>query len=210
MKIVRNFVITVLVICTCFWLLGKLNVIPSLRDVFKPKAVAIDETPILIKEIKSIGQLITYSSVDEVVVDSVITTRVSSAIDALNRVTPFAILPSGTKRLVLICRGKVFAGTDLSQLNDTSISVSQDTVRLHLPKATILDAIINPADVETFAEEGTWSPDEVAAVKLKAKRLIQERAIKQDIVKKASEKSTAMMESYLRNLGYAQVYVSER
>jgi hypothetical protein len=53
------------------YLLQQANIIPSFKNIFKPKAVLIDNTPILITEIKSMAQLMTITVYDEVVLDSV-------------------------------------------------------------------------------------------------------------------------------------------
>ena len=73
-KMLRSVVIVIVAIAA-LWLLKKLDVIPSFSKIFSSQPVAVDETPILVKEIKSIGQLITYSLSDEVVADSVILTK---------------------------------------------------------------------------------------------------------------------------------------
>lgn len=189
-----------------YWLLTKL-VIPSVKNIFRPEPVVIDQTPILIKEIKSIGQLITYTSFDEVVADSIILTRGSAFVHAFNQFAPAPILPSADKQLVLIGKGKVLAGTNLALLTDTSISVDNDTIRLHLPKAQILDVILNPSDFETFVEKGNWSNEEVMLVKAKARRKIVAHALQQEILLKADSKAKAIMENFLHNMGYKQVMV---
>lgn len=207
MKKLRKILITILIIVAGWWLLTKLDVLPSLKNIFASKPVLIDETPILIKEIKSIGQLITYSSFDEVVADSVIMTRGSAFVNSFNRFAPMPVLPSADKQLVLIGRGKILAGTDLSLLTDTSITIKNDTLRLYLPKAQILDAILNPSDFETFVEKGDWLNEEVILVKAKARREMIEHAIEENILSKADSKAKSVMENFLENMGYKHVLI---
>ncbi len=199
------------VICAIagIWLLQKINVLPTLRDIFLPKPVVIDETPVLIKEIRAIGQVITATLYDEVVVDSIEITKGSRFVRVLNAVAPFPILPSADKQLVLIARGKVLAGTDLNLLTDSSLKISVDTVWLHLPRTQIIDAIINPGDFETFVENGNWSPDAVTAVKLKARQKIIDHAFEQNIIDKASMKTKAVMEDFLHAAGFKVILLSE-
>lgn len=206
MKNLQRLLIAVLIIVAGWWLLTKI-VLPPLRNIFSSKPVVIDETPILIKEIKSIGQLITYSSLDEVVADSVISTRGSAFVNSFNRFAPLPVLPSADKQLVLIGRGKVLAGIDLTLLNDSSASITNDTLRLHLPKAQILDAILNPSDFETFVEKGDWLDQEVTMVKAQARRKMIAHALQQNILSKADAKAKAVMENFLQNLGYKQIFV---
>ncbi len=191
------------------WLLQKINVLPTLREIFSPKPVVIDETPVLIKEIRSIGQLITATLYDEVVVDSIEITKGSRFVRSFNAIVPFRILPSADKQIVLVARGKVLAGTDLNLLADSSMKISGDTVWLQLPRTKILDAIINPSGYEIFVENGNWSPQAVTAVKLKAREKMIDHAFEQNIIDKASMKTKAVMEDFLHAAGFKIIVLSE-
>jgi hypothetical protein len=207
MRRLRKIILTLVIVVGAYWVFQKLEIIPSLKDIFAPKPVVLDETPILIKEIKSIGQLVTYSASDEVVADSTIVSKVSAFINSFNRIIPFAAIPPIDKRLVLIGRGKVLAGTNLALLHDSSLHIINDTVTLIMPRAQILDAILNPGDFETFVERGEWSSQEVAMVKIQARRKIIERALRQNILQNADDKARLVMENFLRNMGYKRVLV---
>ncbi len=191
------------------WMLRKMNMLPSLGNIFSSKPVVIDETPVLIKEIRSIGQVITATLYDEVVVDSAEITKASSLIRSLNTVTPLPILPSADKQIVLIARGKVLAGTDLNLITDSSVRISHDTVWLQLPQTKIIDAIMNPSDIETFEERGNWSSEAVTAVKLKARDKMIDHAYDQNIIDKASTKAKAVMEDFLHAAGFRIVLLSQ-
>jgi Protein of unknown function (DUF4230) len=210
MRKLRKIVTAILIVVISYWLLTKLNILPSLKNIFVSKQVVIDETPILIKEIKSIGQLITYTSFDEVVADSTILTRGSAFVKSFNRLAPMPILPSADKQLVLIGKGKILVGTNLSLLTDSSISIRNDTLSMYLPGAQILDAILNPSDFETFVEKGDWSNEEVTLVKSKARRKMIEHALQQNIIPKADAKAKATIETFLENLGYKHILISIR
>lgn len=158
-------------------------------DLFSSKPVTIDDTPILVKEIRSLGQVITATYHDEVVVDSTIK-------------HPFPQLPVTDDKLVIIARGKVLAGMDLKLLADSSITVSGDTVWMLLPQTKILDVIINPGDYETFQEKGKWSPEAVTAVKLSAKGKITANAYNKNIIDKANSKAKAVLEDFLHAAGF--------
>ena len=196
----------VVVITIFFWLLNKLSKIPSIRSLFTAEKVVIDRTPILIKNIKTIAQLVTVTAYDEVVVDSLVYNRAAAVFDMFRSVTPLAMLPSPQKQLVLIGRGKVLAGTNLQKLNDQSIVIHNDTAWIQLPQAEILEAIINPLDFETFEESGKWSDDEVIAVKVKARDKMISRAIERGILEKADKKANAVIENFLHSAGFKVVY----
>lgn len=208
MRKLRNRIIIILSVVAAFWLLQKIKIIPSLRDVFGAKPVVIDETPVLIKDIKSIGQLITYSFYDEAAADTLITTRGSAFVNAFNRLAPLPLLPSADKQLVLIGRGKVLAGINLSLLTDTSLIVKNDTITLTLPKPQIFATVLNPGDFETFIEEGNWTNEEVTRVKLKARRKIEAHALQQNILEKAGTKAKEILKYFLVTMGFKKVILN--
>ena len=204
---IKKIILLTLAIVIGIWLLRKINFLPSFNDLFTSKPVVIDQTPILIKQIKTIAQLITVTSYDEVVVDSLVYNKAAAFTDAFNSFTPLPVLPSLQKQIVLIGNGKVLAGTNLQKLRDENIVIRNDTITLNLPHAEILDAIINPGDFETFEEKGVWNANEVTDVKLKARQKMIDRALQQNILIKADNKAKAIMENFLRNAGYNVVYV---
>lgn len=205
---IKDVIVVLVVIFAGIWLMSKLNKLPSFGDIFSAKPVVIDQTPILIKDIKSIAQLVTVTSYDEVVVDSLVFSKAAAFVNVMRFVAPLAVLPSLEKQLVLVAKGKVLAGTDLQQLRPEHIVISNDTVTLQLPRAQILDAIINPSDWQTFEEKGQWSDAEVTTVKLKARQKMIDRAMQQNILTKADNKAKAIMENFLRSAGFKVVYVN--
>ena len=190
-----------------YQLMPESGALRSWEAIFAARPMSIDKTPILVNEIKSIGQLITYTSYDEVVADSVIVTRGSAFVNAFNRLSPVPLLPSADKQLVLIVRGKVLVGTDLSMLTDTSVTIKNDTVTLVLPKPKIFEAIVNPSDFETFVEKGNWTSKEVMLVKIKARRKLEARALQQNILAKADIKAKTILQNFLGTMGYKNVLI---
>lgn len=183
--------VKIIIVLIAILIVKKMDWLPS-WDIFSSKQVTIDHTPILIKEIRSLGQVITATFYDEVVVDSTIEHH-------------FPQLPVIDDRLVIIARGRVLAGADLKLLTDSSIAVLKDTVWMQMPAAKILDVIINPADYETFQEKGKWSPDAVTSVKLKARAKITADAINKNIIGKADTKARAVLEDFLHAAGFKEV-----
>jgi hypothetical protein len=204
---IRDILFVLLIATAAIWLMSKLNKLPSFGDIFASKPVVIDQTPILIKEIKTIAQLVTVTSYDEVVVDSLVFDKKAAFVEAFRIVAPLAMLPSLQKQLVLVAKGKVLAGTNLQKLRPESILIKEDTITLNLPGAEILEAVVNPSDFETFEEKGVWSDTEVTRVKMKARSKMIDRALRQNILTKADNKAKAIMENFLRNAGYKVVYV---
>ncbi len=190
-----------------YYIIRKAGLLPSPLSLFKPKPVLIDETPVLIKNIKTIGQLVTYTAYDEVVVDSTIVSRGAAIANSINRMSPFAILPVPDHKLVLIAKGKILAGVDFASMSSNEIKLRNDTIIVFLPKAKILDAISNPSDFETFIEKGSWSNEAVIQLKLATRQRLINRALQRGILQKANKKATDVMESFLKGLSTKPVLV---
>ncbi len=205
---IKDLLIIAVVLAGAIWLYSKFLKLPSFKNLFTTQKVVIDQTPILIKDIRSIAQLVTVSSYDEVVVDSLVYNRTAAFLDAFRSVSPMAVLPSLQKQLVIIAKGKVLAGTDLQKLTENNIVIRGDTISLRLPPAQILEVVLNPGDFETFEERGVWSDAEVIAVKLKARQKITNRALQQNILTKADNKSRAILENFLKYAGFKVVTVT--
>src|SRR5688500_1145619 len=101
-KFFKNIFILLVVLVGGTLLIKKFKLLPNLNNLFAPSPVVLDETPILIKEIKSIAQLVTVTAFDEVVIDSSVVTRSSALINSFNSIARVPIIPSFDKRLVLI------------------------------------------------------------------------------------------------------------
>ncbi len=93
------------------------------------------------------------------------------------------------------------AGTDLFMLGENDIIVTGDSVSVRLPRARILDIIINPSDFSTFTETGEWSNDAVTRVKIKARRKMELRALQKNILPMAENRSKLLMENFLKSSG---------
>ncbi len=189
-------------IAILYFILVRLDVLPSLQNIFSSKPITIDNTPVFIKEVKNIAQLMTVMSYDEVVIDSSKTKSVT---------LPALLFPSPAlqkNKLVVIARGKIIAGIDLLQLDEKKIFIKDDSVSLTLPEVKILEAIANPSDYEIFTEEGTWTPDEVNAVKVRAREKMIARSIQQGVLQKAAVKSKLVIENFLRSAGFNRIAVN--
>ena len=202
----KNYLVFFLAVLAIWFLLGKMNIIPSFSNIFKSKSVKIDETPILIKEIKELAELTTMVSIDEVVVDSI---TANPALLAIKSITGLSLNPlsPGYDQLVLICKGRVTAGTDLTAIVPADIFHNKDSVSLGLPPARILDVIINPSGVETFIENGEWTTEAFEKVKIKAREKMQARALSEDILGKANARARLLMNNFLSQSGFTKVHV---
>lgn len=203
MKFFRNYILVILGIVIVITLLQRFKVFPSWGSLFAEKPVAIEETPILISEIKELAEMITVTSFDEVVVDSI----KASPFDVVHNITGISLptLSPSADRLVIIARGKVMAGIDLSNLMPDDIYVEKDSIHMTLPPARVFDVITNPSDFSTFSETGDWPSAAATALKTQARDKILRRALNQGILNRANARAAAVMESFLRSLGYTRI-----
>ena len=199
MRAFTKYIIILLALIIFVILLQKTRLLPGFSDIFKPKPVLIDNTPVLIKEIRELTQLITVTSFDEVVVDSI-----KESTDILHALTGISLKPD---RIVIVARGSVQAGTNLKYLTENDIHVEEDSITVDLPPAEILEVIVNPSGFSTFSETGVWSPGAVNLVKGKARRVMEYRAVQKNILRMAEDRGRLLMENFLRSAGFKKVTI---
>ena len=203
-RLIRYFAIALVVLLGLWYLLGRTMGIPSIRELFSAPPLQIEKTPLLVSGMRELAELTTISAEDQVVVDTQFIDPTASGIRDLIGLN--GGLP-GYRKLVLIVRGRVWAGTNLAGLNETAIFRKGDSVRLVLPRARIAEIIVNPSDVETFIEVGKWPTSAYEQVKIKAREKIRLRAIEQGILRKADDRAKLLMELFLRKAGFQKVSI---
>jgi hypothetical protein len=85
--------------------------------------------------------------------------------------------------------------------------IKDDSVSIKMPKAKILEVIVNPSDLEIFYEKGKWSTDEVNTLKVAARQRMMDRSIAMGILQKAEVKSVAIMQNFLKSAGFKKINV---
>ena len=187
----------------------------SPSEWFKSQPVTIDQTPLVVTGIRQIAELQTARMYCEMMVDSLPTSPMDLAWRSLSNtfIIPGlseAFLPPG-KKLVMVAKGNIIAGIDVSGVRAENITIKGDSVWVSLPAPKILDIITNPSDFEIFAEDGEWSNEAILAVKQKARTKMEQEAHRQGLLKQAGDKATSLMETFLLTSGYkyAKVEISE-
>ncbi|MEP7250975.1 MAG: DUF4230 domain-containing protein [Ginsengibacter sp.] len=204
-KSLFKYSLIVAVILLAIFLFQKINWLPSFNNIFKSQPVVIEETPIIIKQINTLAQLVTVTYTDEVVMDQA---KTGNGIPSIVSAGIGMMMLPPTDRLVMIGRGKVLAGIDLKNITSADVKTTEDSIHLTLPHATILNTIINPSGFETFDEKGSWSETEVIALKLKLKNELTQRAIQQNILRQAEKRSKNIIETFLKAEGFKKVDIS--
>ena len=168
-NLLKRPLILVVMVLAIILLFQRINIIPKFGDWFKSNPLLIENTPLVITQIKNIAELQSTQMYVELVADSSITTSAGVANNALRNIGLITLPITETRKLVLIIKGKVIAGIDLKTLSEKDFLVNHDSVTLTLPPARYLDVITNPSDIEIFAETGEWTDEEVRAVKISAR-----------------------------------------
>jgi hypothetical protein len=170
--------------------LAKIGLLPSLSSLLRGGAPKIEDTPVIIQQIKNIAQMFTQTFYDETVYDTGVIR------------TP---LFNQNKRLIFIAKGEVISGFDLSELSEKSIIRRGKSIVVKLPPARILDVVINPSGFETFIEEGEITFEESKKFHEDARRIFDRNARDKGILKNSAEQGRQMLEKFFRLLGFESV-----
>jgi hypothetical protein len=177
-----------------------------LSNPFESKKAYILETPLIVKEIKSIAELYSVCYFDQIVVDS-LRKEVSNTDALLNY---FGANSTTDTKLVLMASAKVYAGYNLSLLDSNDIVVNDSVLTITLPSPQIMDVVMNPSDVSTFIEEGTWSMEAVNMVKNKAIEIFRRRSLEKGILAEAEKKGTSSIQLFFKSLGFKDVFIKNK
>lgn len=195
--------IGLIMIAAFVWAIIKIKNMPSLTALFAPKKVVIENSPVVVKQIRSLAQLVTVSMYDEIVADT-------SKPDIQHFQLPFLPDMSFYKdlnRLVVISKVAVHVGINLQQLNEADISGTKDSLHLLLPPAEVLDAVINPSDVEVFIEEGDWNSQAVANLKNKIRSIAIVNAQSRGLFAQSQNKAQQILRDFFIAAGYKKVVI---
>ena len=110
------------------------------------------------------------------------------------------------KNIVLIVRGKIRMGYDLSKM-ETEV-VNDSTINLTLPQAQILDIITNPSDIRTFSEKGHWSHERVTITKNAARANLLELVMEENLLATAEDNGKRQLEAIFSSFGFKHVNIA--
>lgn len=207
MRALRNILLIILLAMVAWWLMGKLNILPSLGNIFKPKEVVIDQTPIVIRQIKPLAQLATITAYTEVTADSTVRTTVGERLrDVIN---PFSPGVAMERQLIVVGKVVIHAGVNLEKLTPQDVFVSGDSVSIRLPAAEILDVIVNPSGTDIFLEEGEWSNAAVVAMKERIRQKAETEVKANGILFQADERARDVLLNFFRAAGFTKITITK-
>jgi len=201
-KAIKIF-IGLLMVAVFVWTIITIKNMPSLSTWFSPEKVVIENSPVVIRQIQALAQLITVSMYDEIVADTSMPDIQHFQLPLLPDISYYRNL----NRLVVISKVTVHVGIDLQQLNAGDINGTKDSLHLLLPPAEVLDAIINPSDVEVFIEEGVWNSQAVANLKNKIQNLAVVNAQSRGLMAQSQNKARQILSDFFMAAGYKKVVI---
>ena len=140
----------------------------------KSRGLQIDRTAAVVEQVRRMGELSSAGFYEELV----LTDKDDSYLGELRRVDGIRRI-AGSGDFVIICKGRVRAGFDLTKMKPSDFSVSGDTLRVTLPPVEVLDVIINPTDYEHFS--GHRTHEETVGIILQAKQRLRADAVQAEI-----------------------------
>ena len=137
-------------------------------DRREKRGLTIDDTPVIVTKIRSLGELTTACYYDEMVLSQSKQNAFSSS--ALGSLARDGFGKDVDDHLVIIAKGTVRAGLDLLDMTDDDVRFVGDTAYIRLPAPRYLDVIVNPSDFEVFDESGKWTHEQVTGLQETARR----------------------------------------
>ncbi|NLZ19330.1 MAG: DUF4230 domain-containing protein [Bacteroidales bacterium] len=171
------------------------------RQVRQERGLRIDRTAAVVEQVRRMGELSSAGFYEELV----LTDRDDSYLGELRRVSGVRRL-AGSGDFVIICKGRVRAGFDLTKMKPADFSVSGDTLRVTLPPVEVLDVIINPTDYEHFS--GHRTHEETVGIILQAKQRLRADAVQAGVLEQAEASGVAGLQRLFSSLGYSEVVIT--
>ena len=162
------------------------------------RGLQIDKTAAVVEQVRRMGELSSAGFYEELV----LTDKDDSYLGELRRVDGIRRF-TGSGDFVIICKGRVRAGFDLTKMKPSDFSVSGDTLRVTLPPVEVLDVIINPTDYEHFS--GHRTHEETVGIILQAKQRLRADAVQAGVLDQAEASGVASLQRLFTSLGYREV-----
>lgn len=169
----------------------------------------IEETSNVVAEIRKISEFTSACYYKEIILRETKTRKVvDNSIG--NKVAKVFGKKDGliTDEIVIIANGKVRAGFNLKDLSDDSVITNGDTLTITLPKAEIIDVIVNPTNFDVYIESGEWSENQIIGIKNQALEQIKSDALKEGILEKATESGLKNLKEMFKSFGYNEIIIN--
>ena len=162
----------------------------------------IDDTANVVEKIKKISEFTTACYYEEFVLKE--EKKEASKLEGVAKLVKVEA-DSTLNEIVILSKGTVRAGYDLSKISVTDLIISNDTITISLPEPEIFDVILNPSDYEFFVREGKWSHEEITAIQSTAKDRVLNDAMNAGILEKADVVGRERIQGLFKTFGFKVV-----
>lgn len=162
-----------------------------------------EESPVIATRIRALGELTTACFYDEIVLTGTKKNLLSAS--PLGSLAREGFGKDVDDHLVIIARGTVRSGIDLQKMEPGDVRILGDTVILRLPPPQYLDVIVNPSDIEVFAESGKWTQQQMSGLQESARRKLVAEADHAGLKRSAYEGAMEAVSDLLLACGYTYV-----
>lgn len=108
--------------------------------------------------------------------------------------------------LAYIYRGTLRLGIDMQNIREEDISVSADSISIHLPQVGLLDdSFIDETRTEIFFESGQWTADVHDELNRHAKEQMKARALTTENRRRAQQLAEQQIRQLFQAMGYSHV-----
>ena len=122
-------------------------------------------------------------------------------------------IPFGSEQLLILVRGEVLGGIDLSRLSESDLSVGADnSLAIRLPPPRVLHVYLVEKDTQTWDRKTTWwtpwvkpNPELEKKARLIALEAVQAAAMEMGILQKAQENAETAIAAVLATAGFKEV-----
>lgn len=165
--------------------------------------LTIEESPVIATRIRALGELTTACFYDEIVLTGTKKNLLSAS--PLGSLAREGFGKDVDDHLVIIARGTVRSGIDLQKMEPGDVRILGDTVILRLPPPQYLDVLVNPSDIEVFAESGKWTQQQMSGLQESARRKLVAEADHAGLKRSAYEGAMEAVSDLLLACGYTYV-----
>jgi hypothetical protein len=197
-KLVGKWVARILLLLVVFFVLTKFNVF-NLGNLFNRKPLSIQDTPVLITQVKEIAQLFTTVAYHEVA--HIYTTGLGNSL--ADKFTTRI-----NNKVVYIIKGKTIVGVDLKKMTNNDIIKQGEEISINLPAIELLEVIANPSDFEMFSKSGYFTEQELVQAKMQGVEKIKQEGTRPEIVKKAEDQCKYIFTQFLTNAGFKKININ--
>lgn len=181
-------------------------IVSKVKKKKRTNGLQIADTPAVVIAIRQIAELTTFCLFEEKIM---VERKAKDFVD--NKLGNFIATKMNRQdgliydEICIIAKGTIRAGYKLDKLTGDDMQVIDGVLHLKLPKAEILDVIVNPKGYDFYVEDGDWNEAQVKEIKTQAKKQIETDALNLGIIEKATKNGEAKLKALFLSFGFKDV-----